>query len=262
MVLATAPRNRIQPPTRLQRRVVSNLARDASRLILLFRQDLIKQFEELGRRARDAYDLYTPQPFRQLNPGDTAFVDDLARSMRIQDWQQASMGGAYERAYVRTLTATSDTINLTMGLAVNLPDQVGRNVVRTGGRRLGLVDVRGQSRTALFHALAEGREQGMAREELARHISNRIGRGRYRSIETRAQVIARTETLHAQRVSSIEVYKRTDVVQGVRAFDAQVGATDGDCEDRNGRVYTFADADVETGLEHPNGTLSWAPHVP
>jgi len=265
MVLAAPPRSRsLDPnrPTRLQRRVVSRLAKDAARLIPTFRNDLIQQFKLLGRRAEEAYRSLSPDAFRQISPGDTAFVDSIARTMRIRDWQESEMAGAYRRSYVRTLNATAGSINVAMGLAVNLPDQVGRNVVRAGGRRLGLVDIRGQSRTALFHALAEGREQGMAREQLARHIRGRISRGRYRSVETRAQVIARTETLHAQRVSSIEVYKRTEVVEGVRAFDAQIGATDGDCEDRNSRLYSFADADIETALEHPNGTLSWAPFVP
>ena len=45
------------------------------------------------------------------------------------------------------------------------------------------------------------------------------------------------------------------------AFDATAGLTDAECTQRDGLVYSFRDADVETGREHPNGTLNWAPHV-
>ena len=248
-------------PTRLQRRVVSALMRDQARLIALFQDELVALFNHLGRRVARDWRRQTTRAVRQIDPGDAELVDSIIGSVRVNEWHNTNLAPAYRTAYLRTLTATSQTVGLTMGLAVNLPDIAGRRVVAEGGRRLGLVDIQGQARTSLFHALSEGRAQGMAREQLAAHIQGRIARGPWRSVQTRAMVIARTETAHAQRISALDTYRSMDVVTGSQAFDAQIGATDADCEDRDGRVFTFADADIETGLEHPMGTLSWAPYT-
>jgi hypothetical protein len=45
------------------------------------------------------------------------------------------------------------------------------------------------------------------------------------------------------------------------AFDSQKGSFDDECDERNGQYFSFDDAELETALEHPNGTLSWAPAI-
>ena len=260
MVSQPLPRGK-QTPTILQRRIIRSFAMDAASLIPPFQRDLVDAFSELGRRARRSFLNLRPEPIKQTDPADAEFVAAIRQSMHVADWIPTRLEPAYQGAYIRTLEATAQTVRLNMGLAINLPDAVGRRIVREGGRRLGLVDIQGQARRSLFHAIGEGRAMGLAREDLARHIQGRITRGPWRSVETRGLVIARTETLNAQRMSALEVYKRTDVVDGVQAWDAQIGATDAECEERDGRVFSFNDADGETAFEHPNGTLSWAPHV-
>ena len=258
---AAPPRGK-PTPTILQRRIIRSFSRDAALLIPPFQRDLIAAFALLGRRARRAFLDLRPEPVKQTDPTDADFVYAIRRSMQIDDWIPTRLEPAYQGVYLRTLEATTETIRLNLGLAINIPDAVGRRVVAEGGRRLGLVDIKGQARTSLFHALAEGRAQGMAREELARHIRDRITRGPWRSVETRGLVIARTETLHAQRISAVEVYK-TDrrCERGSGLGRADRFDTDAECEERDGRVFSFNDADGETSLEHPSGTLSWAPYV-
>ena len=249
-------------PIALQRRIVRNQARDLARLIPPFQRELVRVFGELGDRAAAAYrDVTRRRTIRQVDPGDAQFVDAITDSMRIKNWTQTRFEPAYRTQYLRTLTATSQTIDLAMGIGFNLPDEVGRRIISEGGLRVGLVDMQANTRTSLFHAMAEGRAQGLTREPLAAHIKSRVERGPWRTVEQRAQVIARTETAHAQRRSALETYGRMDTVAGVMAFDAQIGATDADCEERSGRIFSIADADIETGLEHPNGTLTWAPEI-
>ena len=69
-------------------------------------------------------------------------------------------------------------------------------------------------------------------------------------------MIARTETKNAQNESSLQAYETSDVVTGVIAFDNQTGFNDADCTARDGKVFSFDDARVEQGKEHPNYTLS------
>ena len=236
-------------------------------------RDLKRAFRDLGKRAVAAFRqsqgksldvgaLAWAEGFlKQIDPQDAARVDAMTRSMHITDWDEKILKPGYERSYLRTMELTADTIRTTTGLAVNLPDSVGRRIVSDGGRRIGLVDIQGQSRTALFHSLAEGRALGEGPDALARRIRDRIGRGRYKTVEKRAYVIARTETKYAQNLSSIELYQSMETVTGMLAFDAQVGATDAECEQRNGVVYSAADARSELGFEHPLGTLSFAPEI-
>ena len=247
--------------TRIQRRVISNLAKDRAPQTIAFMRSLVRVFDDLGNRGVRAFDELTPPPVRVGDPEDAGRVAAIVRNMLIDDFTEEIFAPQYRAAYLRVLSATVNTVNLTLAVSVNLPDHVARQIVADGGTRLGLIDLSAQSRDALFRALAEGRAEGLAREALARRIYRHIVRGPWRSVGMRALVIARTEVLHAQRISSLATYRRIEIVSGVRAFDAQIGATDADCEARDGLVYSFNDADSETGSEHPNGTLSWAPHV-
>ena len=257
-----APLPRRSSPAKYQRRIVANQGRDLARLIPPFRRNLERAFDDLGDRAAKAYrQVVRRRAMRQVDPTDAPFVDAIEQSLDYGDWEQAQFEPMYRAQYARTLHATTTTIGLAMGLGVNIPDEVGRAIVRNGGRRIGLVDYQGQTRTALFHALADGRTDGLAREALAARIKSQVAAGPYRTPEIRAQVIARTETAHAQRVSALTTYSRMDTVTGVLAFDGGMGATDADCEERSGRVFSLHDADIETGFEHPNGTLTWAPHA-
>ena len=53
-----------------------------------------------------------------------------------------------------------------------------------------------------------------------------------------------------------------NIFDGVVAVDGQGGDTDAPCELRNGQHFTWADAEDETSIEHPNGTLLFVPHLP
>ena len=110
-------------------------------------------------------------------------------------------------------------------------------------------------------ALAEGRSLGEGPDALARRIRGLIPKGPWTDIETRARVIARTETKFAQNVSSVEAYRHSGVVEGVLVYDAQAGRSDGPCAEADGQVWTFEQA-AGNPLQHPNCTRSFGPHVP
>ena len=150
-----------------------------------------------------------------------------------------------------------------MGVGIDLPDVVARRVVALGGKRMGLVDVAEDTKSAIFRALAEGRAAGEGPPALARRIRDNVPAGRFGKAgpQYRANMIARTETKFAQNASSIEAYRSTDDFDGVIAFDNQTGFGDDDCTARNGQVFSFDAASAEAEAEHPNGTLSFAPNV-
>ena len=248
-----------------QRRLILAMGREARRLSAALGEDLERLFDDLGRRAARAYREVAPLlPVNKQEPptpGDEAVAESILRRMNMPLWRQDALVPAFDNHTLRTAQATIGTINAAMGLGVNLPDSAMRQVVANGGRRAGLLDISGETRRSIFRALADGRTAGEGPAALGRRIREYVPAGRFARAgpKYRAEMIARTETKWAQNVSSIEAYRRSDVVTGLMAFDAQTGSTDADCELRNGRVYSFEDAEREQALEHPNGTLSWAP---
>lgn len=166
----------------------------------------------------------------------------------------------FRRHWEAVAIRTSMLINKVFGLRVN-PTDVARRVLLTGGRRAGLLDLRSDTKEALLRIIDQAREEGVGVKKLGRQvIADHVGSGRFVNAgpEYRGQLIARTETLHAQRIATIETCKSSDRVDQVLAFD---GDEDEDCAARNGNYFPLDEAELESDLEHPNGTLAWGPIV-
>ena len=81
--------------------------------------------------------------------------------------------------------------------------------------------------------------------------------------KTRSRLIARTETMRSQNMTTTKLYQQqgfnyvqaSDIDGGV---DNYVDPADGlTCSQRNGQVFRTSEAyDV---MDHPNGTLTWIP---
>ena len=256
--------------TAAQRNVILALQRDAQRLQEAFTSDLEPAFEELGRLAERAY-----QEAQVLvraggngleekqTPEDEALAERIIQGMALSQWSQDALIPAFDGHYLRTTEMTVGSINTVLNLGVNLPDPAAREIVAAGGRRAGLLDITGETRQAIFRSLADGRAAGEGPAALGRRIRSQVPAGRFTTAgpRYRANLIARTETLHAQRVSSLQTYRTSDVVTGVIAFDNQTGYDDAECIQRNGREFTFEEAEAEMAAEHPSGTLNFAPNV-
>ena len=256
--------------TAAQRNVILALQRDAQRLEESFTRDLEPAFDELGRLAERAYEEARVLVRAGGNgleekqtPEDEALAERIIQGMALSQWSQDALIPAFNGHYLRTTEMTVGSINTVLNLGVNLPDPVAREIVAAGGRRAGLLDITGETRQAIFRSLADGRAAGEGPAALGRRIRSQVPAGRFTNAgpKYRAQLIARTETLHAQRVSALQTYRTSDVVTGVVAFDNQTGFDDAECIARNGREFTFEEAEAEMAAEHPSGTLNFAPNV-
>jgi hypothetical protein len=156
---------------------------------------------------------------------------------------------------------TFESLDAEVGLGVMLTDWIEQTILKTAGRRLGLIDLELETRNAMFEALAQAREEGLGAEAMAERIEDLISAGPWSSAEVRAKVIARTETKYAQNYSSLEAYRASDTVTDALIFDAQLGPTDEECEALNGETVSLEEAMRLMETEHPNGTRSFAPVV-
>lgn len=193
----------------------------------------------------------------ELLPDDIALAADLFTEIDIEAAKRA-VQEAFEQGFLEVAIEVSGTVESTFGIEFVLDDAAQQRVLQNAGLRSGLIDLDAQTRDALFDALAEGRAEGLAGDNLARKIREHIEAGPWRDVETRARVIARTEGAHAANVSTLEAARAMPDTEHVQIFDDRLGDGDAQCFNANHRIITIQEAEA-IGMCHPNGTRAFVP---
>lgn len=193
---------------------------------------------------------------KALNDRDAHMIREALRKMGLKQWKLEKLGGDYAKQYELVARTTIEGLG-SMGIAIDRPDPVAVQIIELGINRHELVDIEAQTAKAIREAIAAGRADGLNPKAIERLIREKVEGGPSRSVSTRALRIARTETLHAQRASTLASLGESGAFATVIAFDNLLGHDDDECAERDGQEFTLAEAE---GIEdHPNGTLSWAP---
>ncbi|MFK0277432.1 phage portal protein [Ensifer sp. NPDC090286] len=228
-----------------------------------FEKQLKAFFKELGKAARQVavplLEEEFPKGKTHIEKGDDLLVARILDKLGISThW--TTFRQLFEAQYLEVAKEVSGAAELA-GISGSLPDPVARAVAGAGGRRAGLIDLSAQSRAALFDAIAEGRAEGEGVPQLASRIAGHIEAGPWASPETRARTIARTEIKYAQNISTIE-RGRAAGVESFVIFDGRLGPGRSLPSHiaRHGDIATADQAAQMAADEHPNGTLSFAPH--
>ena len=252
-------------PNAMQRRIVEMNERNHAAFSAQFQQELERFFDGLGkdaaRIAREVLKTARPDSAKDLaeEVEGQQILDEMAPALGIAQRALQQKGG---RHYLRVAQETFAGVEAILELQIGMPDPVAREIVATGGTRMGLIDLRKQTRERLFRELTEGRAAGEGIPQLVARIRDKIPAGRYQDAATRAKVIARTETKHAQRTSVLRAYKESQVVTRVLVLDDRLGHGDADCTFWNGREVPLDQARELAAQEHPNGTRDFAPVIP
>ena len=199
------------------------------------------------------------------DPDDSTTVNKIMNRMFKRGQQlgpdDAKLLEHFEGHTHRVMEATAGKIRTVTGLSVNIPDHVARKIVAGGGTHLLSMDIQGQTRKALFSALAESRAAGhhpssaATRKLIQKHVT--AGRFVNAGPKYRAKLIARTETMYAQNESALATYESSDAIQQVEVADDMMGHGDADCSARAGTIMTISNA--RNVQDHPNGTLRFLP---
>ncbi|ALJ14257.1 phage portal protein [Sphingopyxis macrogoltabida] len=226
-----------------------------------FETRLIGFFGELADGARTAA---RPLLEEQLGKSrgvksDDLLVDMILDELGIPKWA-SQLRRLYEAHYAEVGDASGEAAEAA-GLGKSMPDRVAQSIIAAGGRRAGIVDLQGQTRAAMFDAIAEGRAAGEGAEAIAGRIYPLVAAGASSDPEIRARRIARTETKYAQNISTIERGKAAGVTRFV-VFDGRLGPGRSKLDHiaRDGSIVGAARAVQMAEEEHPNGTLSFGPH--
>ena len=255
--------------TREADQLINNLTTALPALADVLNRELEEKFAELGTLSRSVFLRNSNLILTSDGEGNLTFapdkIGDAVEQLRLTEWKKDELGPLFENHTARVAQNTVENIGTVMNIAINIPDPVMRQLILDGGKRVGLVDIEGDTRSAIFRSLHEGRALGEGAQPLARRIREEVPAGRFRRAgpKYRSMLISRTESKWSQNESSLRAYEAHQDITHVIAYDAQLGAdrSDPDCIARNGREFPVGQARAELGKEHPNGTLSFAPVV-
>jgi hypothetical protein len=240
------------------------MMRDEVRARKAWEPELAKAFHAYAKDVADKFlavvDRRSKGNGRKAEP-DWALIGEEAISASWAARDMAALAQSYGGQFLNVAKMTFDALDAELGLGVMLTDNTQQMILKTAGRRLGLLDLEVETRNAMFEALARGSEQGLGVDAMAEMLEELISAGPWSTAEIRAQIIARTETKYAQNYSSLEAYRESDTVTDALIFDAQMGPTDDECEALNGETVSLEEAMYLMEAEHPNGTRSFAPIV-
>lgn len=228
--------------------VLANLGQEAARVYLgLVGQQQTSRMRKAATRRHD----------------DQKMAQAVVNNVGVDRYVTQQVGGMLARHTQRVLKDTTQTLSTELGLQVNVPDPVARQIIAAGGRRVGLLDVNKQAKKAIFSALAEGRANGDGPGVIAKRIEQSVPAGRFTNAgsQYRSQLISRTETLNAQRQSALAAYKASPFITGCEVRDGLLPDSDAECEGRDGDIVSFDAASDLANDEHPLGTLSFNPIV-
>jgi hypothetical protein len=217
--------------------------------------------EDLGQRVAGA-SVRIGSPLLEARAVPTgeeeARIDSIIAASRLESWKVSKLQPMFERHWKRTAQATMDAIER-HDIRPSLRDKIAEDILLKGGKRIGLVDIEGDTRRALLKVVNAGRELGLSPRKSALLIEHFVPGGRFTLAgkQYRSQMIARTETLSAGREASVQAYKFSRTVEKVIAFDGE--EFDENCASRNGEVFDIIAAEMENGNCHPNCVLCWAP---
>jgi HK97 family phage portal protein len=231
-----------------------------------FEQDLRPVFEGWGdqaaRVAQVVLEARAPKagPLPEEKAANDQLVQEIIDLLNLEAWDR-QLSAKYQAQYVAIARDVAEAIEQS-GYGTMLPDARMLEVIEAGGTRAGLIDLDEQTRTALFKALEQGRAEGEGATALANRIANMIEGGPFKDAATRARVIARIETKHAQNISTLENGKSNGFNRFI-VYDGRLGPDRSEPAHiaRSGSIVSYADAMIMTVNMRPNCTLSFAPHV-
>jgi hypothetical protein len=219
---------------------------------------------DFGEEAATAYER-TVRKAVDVTPADREAAEQILREVGAAGFAR-SLTRKYLQHYQEVFDATVSAFKHELEdqgrvSEFGLTREARGDLLRDGGRRVGLLDIERQLKDSIFKALADAREAGEGWKEAAERIRRYVPSGKFVKAGSgyRSQLIARTETANAQRQISLAAYRAHPEVEAVELLDGLTANSDAECMARNGEVVSFQEAEALANEEHPAGTLTLLP---
>jgi HK97 family phage portal protein len=247
--LGRTARSMDKPPQSILR-LAARLSREETRVR--------KRFEPAIRRVFDRYAEAVSTAAREILKPQKASAENIVRAAIIGErlpmvQVSAELGAVYQELYQAMLEMLTKALREAGQPELTSPSRIQAHLQMLAQDRIGLLDLSHEARIAILDTLEQATVAGLSEDDMITAIKDAVPRGRWLSVDTRAQIIARTESRFSLNMASSQ-YAREQGLQ-MLVFDAQLGPTDFTCEERRGWIVTPAQAAQLAASEHPSGTF-------
>lgn len=178
-------------------------------------------------------------------------------------YEEKELGKQLEK--IHSLAGDTAAANVTAQVGVAISWDLANPNVRDVMGRLSqrVVGINQTSRDLISEAVTKAAEEGKSASELADDLRSMFGDWS----KSRAETVARSESMTSYGYASAAGYRMTDVVDRIQCFDNPDHTDDylkgdGDglsCAERDGYIDELDSADLHIDSEHPNGSLTISP---
>lgn len=256
-------------------------------------QRAVEAFNYLNENGQLNFEARPTKADNGLSDADLMAIEIDAHNILMQMTESGDLSNelAWKAQYLSITQTMYEDIKVVYGVSFNFPDPAMQEVVAKGGKHIALVGLNAQTQDAIFAALSDAKALGVGPIEAARLIrSNVEGKALFPGMysdaidsavargfseekatayadkivkQYRAQVISRTEMKYAQNVSTTEIAKSSGTFNAMQLVDGQLGPPRSCeiCLARDGEIVDFAQAEVLSSEEHPQGTMSMIPII-
>jgi hypothetical protein len=196
----------------------------------------LRVLREGSKAERPAEPDHTPPAYWDETQADTDLIGAL----------QESIAAAGEAAY--------DSAKQDFGLETTWHPSNAWLAGYVGGRANLIKGIDQTQKAALIDTLHQGYDAGESVDDLSKRVSSVFRE----AIDSRAEMIARTETMQAYGSASLAAYQEAGI-EKAQMYDGE--GYDATCASVNGMVVSLSEAQQLMADEHPNGTRGVAPIV-
>jgi hypothetical protein len=242
-----------RPPASVTR-LATRLWTDQGTAAQAFESRLRQVFRRYGHAAATAArEVLRPEKALADNTVRTAIISERLPLLQIR----AELSAVYRELYQAMMDLLVAALDDAGFATLTAPSLVQSHLQMVAQERVGLLDLTTEARTAILETLEQATAAGLSEDAMISAIQDAVPRGRWLSIETRAQIIARTESRYATSIAASRYAREQGM--SMLILDARLGPTDAACEERSGWVVTPAQAEQLAGTEHTNGTFQALP---
>ena len=235
-----------------------------NRVAILTRQlegEVLSIFNLLGQEAASAY---IREPIIKDERSRRMLANRIFRALKLGAWVRDRLKGVLRNHAART---AGDTQRVLRGVGIDavIGPRDMKRIEGEAGRHLRTKDIEPAVREAIMRAIEDGWRARENPDVTARRIREYVPAGVFTKAgpQYRARLIARTESGHLQRMSTLAMYRSSPYIENVRVRDGVFGPprSDAECIDRSGEVVPVDEAEKLAPELHPMCTVSYDPIV-
>src|SRR5690606_11162804 len=139
-------------------KLIAQFEKDRVKLERLMIPELMREFRALGAHVANAAEGQGGLLW-EASRAERTRIRRILEAATLGKWAKDHLQPLFEKHWRRVLDSTVATLK-GLDIPVTLRNELAQELLDMGGKRIGLLDLDADTKSALFRVLEEGREQG------------------------------------------------------------------------------------------------------